>query len=57
MSEHLKTIRQYAEMEGVKTSAIYRRTKRGTLKKKIIDGLTYVYVNSDKTIKKPRSKE
>lgn len=57
MSEHLKTIKQYAEIEGVKTSAIYQRITRGTLKTKIIDGLTYVYVKSDKTIKKPRSKE
>lgn len=50
------TVKQYAELQGVKTSAIYNRMspKRGTLKYKVIDGLTYVYPASDKTIKKPR---
>lgn len=47
------TVKQYAELQGVKTSAIYNRIARGTLKSKF-DVVTWVYPNSDKTIKKPR---
>lgn len=56
MSKHLKTVKQYAEMENTSGATIRMRIKRGTLKFKKIDGLTYVYVNSDKTIRKPRKK-
>jgi len=50
------TIKQYAEIEGVKTSAIYNRIERGTLKSIKLDGeQRYVYPSTDKTIKKPRS--
>lgn len=54
MSKHLITIKQYAEIENVSNSAVRMRIKRGTLKAKRIDGLIYIYINSDKTIKKPR---
>lgn len=57
MSKHLKTVKQYAEIENTKGATIRMRIKRGTLKSRKIDGLTYVYVNSDKTIKKPRKKK
>lgn len=51
------TVKQYAKMEGVEyTSTIYNRISRGTLKSIKIDGHTYVYPKSDKTIKKPRRK-
>jgi len=54
----LLTVRQYAEMEArltqteVRTSRIYNRIKRGTLKAVKRDGLTYVLYLKDKTIKK-----
>jgi len=50
------TVKQYSEAEGVTTSAIYMRIKRNTLKSIVIDGLTFVYLNTDKSIKKPRKK-
>ena len=49
------TIKQYSIVEGVTTSAIYNRISRGTLKCTVIDGLKYIYINKDNTIKKPRS--
>ena len=48
------TVKQYSISEGVSTSAIYNRIRRKTLKSTVIDGLTYVYFNQDKSIKKPR---
>jgi len=56
MKEHLKTVRQYAEMEGIGVAAVYLRIKRKKLKSKLIDDRIYVYVNSDISIKKPRRK-
>ena len=54
MKKNKLTVKQYAEVEQVSTSAIYNRIRRKTLKSIIIDGLTYIYLNSDKSIKKPR---
>lgn len=50
------TVKQYSIAEGVGTSAIYNRIKREKLKSIVIDNMTYVYVNSDKSIKKPRKR-
>lgn len=50
------TIKQYALAEGITTAGVYLRVKRGTLKSKVENGLRFVYVYSDKTIKKPRKK-
>ena len=52
--KHLKTIKQYSILEGISTSGVYLRIKRGKLKFKLVDGRKYVFINSDNSIKKPR---
>lgn len=54
MKNKLLTVKQYAEVEGVSTSAIYNRIKRGTLIKVLRYGVTFVFFREDKTVKKPR---
>jgi hypothetical protein len=56
MSKYLLTVKQYAELEKTSGATIRMRMKRGTLRFKRVDGLTYVYIKSDKTIRKPRKK-
>lgn len=54
MKNKLLTVKDYAEAEGITTSAVYLRIKRGTLLMIKKYGTTLVFVDSDKTIKKPR---
>ena len=56
MKNKLLTVKEYAEAEGITTSAVYLRIKRKKLQKIIKFGITLVFVNSDRTIKKPRNK-
>lgn len=43
------TIKQYAEHLGISVAGVQQRITRGTLKKIVIDGLIYVFINTDKT--------
>ena len=52
--KHLMTVKEYAANEGISVAGVYLRIRRGKLNSKKKDGLKYVYVNSDKSIKKPR---
>lgn len=50
------TVKEYAEVEGVSTSAIYLRIERNKLDCFKRYGLTFVLPDTDKSIKKPRKK-
>jgi hypothetical protein len=52
----LLTVKQYAEKMDMSIATVNQRRYRGTLKWKTVDGLIYVYVNSDTTINKPRKR-
>lgn len=52
----LLTVKEYAEVEGVSTSAIYLRIERNKLQSIKKYGTTLVFPETDKSIKKPRNK-
>lgn len=56
MKNKLLTVKEYAEVEKVETSAIYNRISRKTLQSVFKHGVTWVFIDTDKTIKKPRTK-
>lgn len=51
------TVKQYAKLEGITGAGVRLRIKRGTILSKKINGLTFVFWESDKTIRKPRKKK
>jgi len=51
----LMTVKEYAKLRGVSTSAIYNSIRRGTCFTVIRHGVTLVFVEKDKTIRKPRN--
>ncbi len=56
MKNKLLTVKEYAEAEGITTAAVYLRIKRKTLLTIVKYNTILVFVDLDKTIKKPRSK-
>ncbi len=54
MSKKLMTIKEYAAYECVSSSAIRKRIRRGTCYTVIRYGVKLVFVDKDRTIKKPR---
>ncbi len=57
MKNKLLTVKEYAIAEGVSTAAIYNRIRRKTLHKVVKWGVTLVFSDEDKTIKKPRDRK
>jgi predicted DNA-binding protein YlxM (UPF0122 family) len=54
MKSRVLSVSEYAKLEGVTPSAINKRIKRGTCYSVIRNGLKLVFVDKDRTIKKPR---
>lgn len=50
------TIKEYAAHEGVSSAAIRQRIRRGTCYTVIRYGVKLIFVDKDRTIKKPRNK-
>ncbi len=57
MKNKLLTVKDYSEAEGITTSAVYLRIKRGTLLMIKKYGTTLVFVDSDKTKSAGRPKK
>jgi hypothetical protein len=54
MNKKKLTINQYAKVEKTTGGAIRKRINRNTVKSKKINGIIFVYPETDTTIKKPR---
>lgn len=57
MAKKLMTIKEYAIHEGVTSAAIRKRIRRGTCYTVIRYGVKLVFVDKDRTVKKPRKKK